>query len=97
MAKFVLGEKASKEDAERSLRKHVAGIWDGRFDVKFESDDGGTHIVLYMEVDNVDQPIDQFILDTLWVAKWEGWRFLIMKCPDGYIDYILNSTLSDDH
>ena len=58
MAKFALGEKASKEDAERSLRKHVAGIWDGRFDVKFESDDGGTHIVLYMEVDNVDQAID---------------------------------------
>ena len=97
MAKFVLGEKASKEDAERSLRKLVAGICDGRLDVNFESVDGGTHIVLYMEVDNVDQPIDQFILDTLWVAKWEGWRFLIMKCPDGYIDYILNSTLSDDY
>lgn len=97
MAKITLGEKAPKEDAERSLRKHVVGIWDGRFDVKFESDDGGTHIVLYMEVDNVDQAIDQFILDALWVAKWEGWRLLIMKCPCGYIDSVLNSTLSDDY
>jgi len=97
MAKFVLGEKASKEEAEKALRKHVAGIWDGRFDVKFESDDGGNHIVLYLEVQDTSQRIEQFIMDALWAAKWMGWRFLIIKCPDEYIDYILNSTVSDDY
>ena len=97
MAKFALGEKASKEEAEKSLRRHVTGIWDGKFDVKFESDDGGAHITLYLEVEDVSRPIDQFVLDTLWTAKWEGWRFLIIKCAEGYIDHILNSTLSDDY
>jgi hypothetical protein len=96
MAKFELGEKASKEEAEKALRKHAAGVWDGRFDVKFESDDGGNHIVLYLEVEDVSQRIEQFAMDALWVVKWMGWRFLIIKCPDGYIDYILNSTASDD-
>ena len=96
MAKFVLGEKTPKDEAEKALRQHIVGIYDGKSDVKFESDDGGTHICLYLEVEDTSKPIDQFIMDTLWTAKWMGWRFLIMKCPRGYIDTILNSTLSDD-
>jgi len=97
MAKFTLGEKAPKDEAERALRKHVAGIWDGRFDVKFESDDGGTHITLWLEVENPSMPLDQPLLNELWASKWMGWRFIITKCPEDYIDYVLNSTLSDDY
>ena len=97
MAKFVLGEKATKEEAEKALRKHVAGIWDGRFDVKFASDDGGNHIVLWLEVDDPNQQLDQPLISELWEPKWLGWRFLLMKCPHGYIDWVLNSTLSDDY
>jgi hypothetical protein len=96
MAVFDLGEKASKEEAEKGLRRHAAGIWEGRFDVKFASDDGGNHIVLYLEVEDTTEAIDAAISDILWFPKWMGWRYLMMKCPEGYIDYILNSTLSDD-
>jgi hypothetical protein len=97
MAKFVLGEKATKEQAEKEIRIHVAGIWDGRFDVKFESDDGGTHLVLWLEVEDTTAQLDEPLLNELWTPKWMGWRFLIMKCPPDYIDYVLNSTLSDDY
>ena len=96
MAKFVLGEKAPKDEAEKALKKHVAGVYDGKFDVNFASDDGGNHICLYIEVDDASMPLDKFLRDAVWSAKWMGWRFLIVKCPHGYIDAILNSTASDD-
>lgn len=97
MSKFASGEKASKEEAERKLRKHVVAVWDRRFDVRFESDDGGTHLCLYLEVDDVSKPLDKFVVDSIWEPKWLGWRFLLIKCPPGYIDAILNSTISDDY
>ncbi len=96
MAKFELGEKAPKEVAEKSLRAHIAGVYDGKFDVKFESDDGGHMISLYIEVDKPSAPLDPFITEAVWVPKWEGWRFVILKCPRGYIDAVLNSGRSDD-
>jgi hypothetical protein len=96
MSKFKLGEKAPKEIAEKSLRAHVAGVYDGKFDVKFESDDSGNMITLYVEVDVPSDPLDPFITEAVWAQKWEGWRYIIMKCPPGYIDACLNSTASDD-
>ena len=45
MAKFDLGEKTDKEEAKKALMQHAAGVFDGRFTVRFESDDGGNHIV----------------------------------------------------
>ena len=50
--------KASRRQAEKSLRQHVAGVCDLRFAVKFESDDGGNHICLYIEVDDPDSNLD---------------------------------------
>jgi hypothetical protein len=96
MAVFDLGEKASKEEAEKGLRKHAAKIWEGRFDVKFASDDGGNHIVLYLEVDDTSEMLESSITKALWFPKWMGWRYILLKCPEGYIDYILNSAVSDD-
>ena len=96
MAKFALGEKAEKEEAIESLKQHVSGVYDGVFDVKFKSDDGGSHITLYIEVEDTSEPLDPFISDAIWVPKWKGWRFIIMKCPPGYIDAILNAVNRDD-
>ncbi len=97
MAKFVSGEKADRKEAEKQLRIHVAGVWDGRFDVRFENDDGGSHLVLWLEVESPSEQLEQSLLNELYKPKWMGWRFLIMKCPPDYIDYVLNSTLSDDY
>ena len=50
------GEKADKHEAEKKLMMHTAGVFDGRFTVRFESDDGGTHIVLVIEVEEPSKP-----------------------------------------
>jgi len=96
MSIFGLEEKASKKDAEKSLRAHAAGILDGAFDVKFESDDGGNMITLYIEVEKPSDPLDPFIGEALHRKKWEGWRYIITKVGPGYIDAILNSTATND-
>lgn len=94
---FFSGQKASKEDAEKSLMQHAAGIFDGRFHVRFESDDGGNHIVLILEVEEPSVPLPDFLRQSLHEPKWEGWRMMIKKVPPGYIDAIILAIKSDDY
>tara|TARA_B100000676_G_C17973853_1_gene784927 strand:+ start:993 stop:1283 length:291 start_codon:yes stop_codon:yes gene_type:complete len=89
MGKFKLGEKAPRKEAEKALRAHAAAACDHRFTVKFENDDGGTLICLYVEVEDPSAPLDAGIRDALWEPKWMGWRYIIIKCPIDYIEYIL--------
>ena len=91
------GEKAPKEEAEKQLRLHAAGIYDGRFTVKFEHDDGGSVLNLYIEVEEPSQRLDPFLTDALFQSKWMGWRYVITKCPIGYIDAILEAAPRDDY
>ncbi len=86
---FFSGEKASRQDAEKSLRQHVAGVCDLRFTVKFESDDGGHHLCLYIEVEDPEVQLEPGLSDALCAPKWEGWRYLVVKCPPGYIGSII--------
>jgi len=91
------GEKASKEEAEKQLRLHAAGIFDGRFTVRFEHDDGGSVINLYLEVEEPSKRLPPFLTEALFTSKWMGWRYVITKCPMGYIEAILESTRKDDY
>ena len=91
------GEKAPKPEAEKQLRLHAAGIYDGRFTVRFESDDGGNVINLYIEVEEPRKPLDPFLSQALLESKWMGWRYVVTKCPIGYIDAILERTRNDDY
>ena len=97
MGKFSLGEKAPKKEAEKALREHVVGVYDGRFTVRFETDDGGTVLCLYLEVEEPSQQLPEFLTDTLFVSKWMGYRYVIMKCPLRYIDAILEAPARDDY
>ena len=98
MAKFSIGEKSEKLEAEKKLRMHTAGIFDGRFTVRFESDDGGTHIVVVLEVENPSDKLEPFLADALCGGKkWMGWRYIIKKVPPGYIDAILEAPVRDDY
>ena len=87
--KFILGEKAPKDEAEKALRAHAAAACDYRFTVRFESDDGGSIISLYVEVEEPSQPLDPGIREALAETKWMGWRYLIVKVPIDYIDCVL--------
>lgn len=98
MGKFAMGEKADKDEAERQLMMHTAGVFDGRFTVRFESDDGGTHIVVVLEVENPSENLEPFLADALCGGKkWMGWRYLIKKVPTGYIDAILDAPVRNDY
>ena len=83
------GEKAPKKEAEKALMVHTAGVFDGRYAVKFDNDDGGSVINLYLEVEEPSQPLPAFLSSALFKPKWMGWRYVITKCPPGYIDSIL--------
>jgi hypothetical protein len=86
---FFSGEKAPEEEAKRQLEKHVRGVCDLVHTVRFESDDGGKHIVLYVEVENPADFLEPYIKDALHTTKWMGWRHMIMKCPPGSIGSII--------
>jgi hypothetical protein len=91
------GEKASKKEAKKALMTHTAAVFDGRYTVKFENDDGGSVINLYLEVEEVSERLSPFLSDALWASKWMGWRYVITKCPMGYIDSILLAEKKDDY
>mgnify|MGYP001316435595 CR=1 FL=1 len=91
------GEKAEKSDAKKNLMQHAASVFDGRFTVCFDSDDGGNHIVLVLEVADPSDNLDPFLTQTLHSAKWMGWRYIILKVPAGYIDAILEAPKRDDY
>jgi hypothetical protein len=91
------GEKAPKKEARKALMAHAAGIFDGRYTVKFDNDDGGSVINLYIEVEEPSQPLPTFLSSALFESKWMGWRYVITKCPIGYIDAILEAPERDDY
>ena len=68
-----------------------------QFILRFESDDGGNHIVLILEVEEPSAPLDDFLRDALSEPKWDGWRYIIKKVPPGYIDAIVLSVKRDDY
>ncbi len=91
------GEKAPKNEAEKKMREYVVGVFDGRFHVKFDSDDGGTLLNVYLEVECVSKPLNGILHDAFRDTKWMGWRYVITKCPVGYIEAILEAPERDDY
>lgn len=89
------GEKSTREEAEKQLMMHVAGIFEGRYTVRFESDDGGNHITLIIETESPSENLDSFLSEALSFSKWMGWRYIIKKVPVGYIDAILMAPKQD--
>jgi len=79
-------EKETKEKASAALRKHVKATCDLYHVVRFESDDGGNHLVLYLEVGEPSDPLDLYLKEALHTPIWMGWRFILLKVPYGYID-----------
>ena len=79
------GEKSPKEEATKKLTEHVKNICDDKTMVRFESDDGGAHIVIYIEREIPSDPLPPFLRDSLHFSKWMGWRQMVVKCPIGSI------------
>jgi len=97
MAKFTIGEKADKDEAIKELMIHAAGVFDGRFLARLESDHGGTHIVLIIEQEEPTEFLEPFLLEALDTGrKWMGWRYIVKKAPPGYIDAVINRKKRND-
>ena len=91
------GEKLNKKEAIKNVRKYVVDIYDGRFCVKFDNDDGGTVLNIYLEVEQPSQPLEGLLRDAFSHSKWYGYRYVVTKCPIGYIDAILEAPVRDDY
>ena len=92
MGKLSLGDKMPKQEAINSLILKVSEYYDGRYDVFFTSDDGGSVLEVMVEVPEPSMPFDEQvpnfppIFDI--IPKWGGWRTVITKVPPEYIDYV---------
>jgi len=97
---FFNGEKAEKQIAINEMLVHISNYFDGRFEVIAKSDDGGNHLEVQVEMDEVSSTIESehpsFPFNEIW-PKWMGWRTLVVKVPPGYIDSITNGVELDDY
>ncbi len=98
---FFRGEKAPRQDAINSLTLKISEYYEGRYEVRHASDDGGHHLEIQVEVPdpfkNLDTQCTNFPPLFEIVPKWEGWRTVILKVPIGYIDLITNRADMDDY
>ena len=92
MSKFVQGEKAPKQTAINELLIMISNYYDGRYEVKTNSDDGGAVLEVFSA--SLDEQAPDFPFFDIW-PKWMGWRVVIAKVPPGYIDAITLSPESD--
>ena len=91
------GEKLDKKETIRKVSQYVVDIYDGRFLVKFDSDDGGTVLNVYLEVEEPSMPLTGLHRDAFTHTKWHGWRYVVTKVPLGYIDAILEAPERPDY
>lgn len=82
---FFAGDKATSEEVRKTLSSHVVDHFDGAFSVQFETDDGGSHVCLYIEVDQPSKPLTPQMRSDLHRSKWLGWRYMLIKVPVGYV------------
>jgi hypothetical protein len=95
---FFSGEKLPKQEAINSLTLEISNYFDGRYEVKTGSDDGGSVLEVFVEVPTPSLSIliqcPDFPLFGV-IPKWAGWRCQVIKVPPGYIDVILQSADED--
>jgi len=90
-------DKLEKKETIRKVSQYVVDIYDGRFCVKFDSDDGGTVLNVYLETEEPSQPLGGLLQDAFKHSKWHGWRYVVTKVPLGYIDAILEAPEPKDY
>ncbi len=72
-----------REEVIELIKTDMPDLTDGAFDVQSKTDDGGTHIAIYIE----DHTNSQNILKVTF-EKYRENRIVVMKVPEGYLDYL---------
>ena len=87
------GKKAPKKETREALMGLLVDNTPNRFTVRFDSDDGGGHVVAIIER-NPGESCDGLSPYDNWQdrpMKFMGWRVLYMHVPDGYIDVFFDA------
>jgi len=79
--------KGTKKEVFEALMKETVEYTDNRFVVSFESDDGGSHIVLRVERNEDDTTGYK---KTFPAGSYMGWRVLKVSVPSGYLEVFYN-------
>ena len=69
-----------KSDTVELIRVDMPDHTDGAFDVRIESDDGGTHIAIYVENHN-----DSHNIMRVFSNRFKDHRIILMKVPTGFL------------
>jgi len=80
-----------REDVVELIKVDLPDHTDGAFDVKIESDDGGTHITILIEDHTNSQQILKAFGD-----RFSDQRIIVAKVPEGYLDYLRSSRRQSD-
>ena len=69
-----------KKELVQVLRSEVPDLTEGPFDVSIESDDGGSHICITIEIHEDAQAIVQKCYE------WKNQRIIVKKVPTGWLE-----------
>jgi hypothetical protein len=98
---FFSGEQAPKQEAINALILKISEYFNGRYEVRVASDDGGSHLEIQIEVPEPNNYLEEQVADFPPLCdirpKWMGWRTIILKVPPGYIDAFTNRPERDDY
>ena len=68
------------KDVVELIRVDMPDYTEGPFDVRLESDDGGTHITIYVE-----EPTDGQAVLKVFLERFPDRRIIVMKTPEGFL------------
>ena len=80
-----------REEVIELIKSDMPDLTDGAFCVKAESDDGGTHIAIYIE----DHSDSQKVLRETF-EKYQENRIVVLKVPEGYLNYLRTKDKRDN-
>jgi len=83
-----MNRKLSAEMAAELIKKQISAVTDARIYARPESDDGGRHIVLYIEQAAPDSPLDPLVKENRSALQEYNWRLVLIKVPIGSIKVI---------
>lgn len=74
-----------REDVVELIRCQMPDMTDGPFDVRTESDDGGTHICVYVEFhDDAQKVLYKFM-------QFHDHNVLVKKVPEGWLRSLIHT------
>ena len=82
-------EKAPIQEVIKALRKEFKIWYPLDFVPKQATDDGGTHVVVFIEREEPNERLEGWLLEVIPSGKYMGWRLIITKTPLGYIDLFI--------